>query len=140
MGKDVIEMDPAEEFLSHYGVKGMHWGIRRDPNTGVRPIAKALDSSRFGRMANANAEKRMSKQRSSAWYKSRGLSNPNSRVSRVLDDLDIPGRPNRRSNTMSDAQKRRESPLPVKVGIAAVGAILAVQGARTIRAIRQEYY
>jgi hypothetical protein len=66
----------TDEFLAHYGVKGMHWGIRRDPETGVRPIAKALDSSRFGRMANKNAERRMSKQRSSAWYKSRGLSKP----------------------------------------------------------------
>jgi hypothetical protein len=26
-------LDPVDEFLAHYGVKGMHWGVRRDRGT-----------------------------------------------------------------------------------------------------------
>lgn len=46
-----------EEFLAHHGVKGQKWGIRRDPRTGIRPIASTLDKSRFGRLAKANADR-----------------------------------------------------------------------------------
>ena len=48
-----------EDFLEHHGIKGQRWGIRRDPKTGIRPIAKTLDKSRFGRAANANAQRSM---------------------------------------------------------------------------------
>jgi len=54
--------DIGEEFLEHYGVKGMHWGITRDPQTGVRPIAKSLDESRFGSAAKKNTQRYMDKQ------------------------------------------------------------------------------
>lgn len=49
--------------LEHVGVKGMRWGVRRDKTTGVRPIAAKLNDSRFGKMANANAQRYMDKQR-----------------------------------------------------------------------------
>lgn len=44
----VIVNDPAEEFLAHYGVKGMKWGVRRDGPDGV--------SSRTNRDARKDAE------------------------------------------------------------------------------------
>lgn len=35
--------DSVEDFLAHYGVKGMRWGVRKDPETGSsRPSAKLL--------------------------------------------------------------------------------------------------
>lgn len=46
-----------EDALAHFGVKGMKWGVRKDPKTGVRPIAKALDSSKFGALSKANVER-----------------------------------------------------------------------------------
>jgi hypothetical protein len=61
--------DVGEEFLEHYGVKGMHWGIRRDPKTGIRPIAKSLDESRFGTAAKKNAQRHMDKQTARATKK-----------------------------------------------------------------------
>lgn len=50
------------EFLEHHGVRGQKWGIRRDRRTGVRPIARTLNDSAFGRLANANAQRYMNKQ------------------------------------------------------------------------------
>ena len=64
----------VNEALMHYGVMGMHWGIRRDPKTGIRPIAKSLDQSRFGKMAKANANRHMRKQNTRAAAK--GISGP----------------------------------------------------------------
>lgn len=29
----ISSIDRGEEFMAHYGVKGMHWGIRKDPET-----------------------------------------------------------------------------------------------------------
>lgn len=55
-------MAEVDDFLAHYGVKGMKWGVRRNSDTGVRPIAKTLDESKFGRAANANAKRYMAKQ------------------------------------------------------------------------------
>jgi len=46
-----------ELYLEHYGVRGMHWGIRRDPKTGVRPIAKALNEGPAGRASKANVDR-----------------------------------------------------------------------------------
>ncbi len=54
--------EAGEEFLEHYGVLGMHWGIRRDPKTGIRPLAKSLDESRLGKLAKSNAQRHMNKQ------------------------------------------------------------------------------
>jgi hypothetical protein len=36
--------------------------LARNPRTGVRPIAKKLDQSRFGKVANSNAQRYMDKQ------------------------------------------------------------------------------
>lgn len=47
----------VDDFLAHYGVKGQKWGVRRDPQTGVRPIARTLDRSKFGQKAHSNANK-----------------------------------------------------------------------------------
>lgn len=51
-----------EAALEHHGVKGMKWGVHRDPHTGVRPLARTLHNSRFGQHAVKNAEKHMAKQ------------------------------------------------------------------------------
>ena len=70
-------VDLGEDFLAHYGVPGMHWGIRKDPDKystrrgadGVRPLARTLDQSRFGKLANANANRYMRKQNTRALAK-----------------------------------------------------------------------
>lgn len=46
-----------DAYLEHYGKKGMHWGVRRDPKTGVRPVAARLDRSAVGRASKANADR-----------------------------------------------------------------------------------
>lgn len=51
--------DLVDEFFEHYGVRGMHWGIRRDEKTGVRPLAKTLNDSRLGKAANRHARNSM---------------------------------------------------------------------------------
>lgn len=45
-------MDPTEEFLEHFGVKGMQWGVRKDRTTGVsRKVDKDArkDAEEFAR-------------------------------------------------------------------------------------------
>lgn len=54
---DIDSREIGEEFVEHFGVKGMHWGVRRDPDTGVRPIAKSLDEGPFGRAAKRNVDR-----------------------------------------------------------------------------------
>ena len=42
---DHISVDLGEDFLAHYGVKGMHWGIRKDPvpnANSMKEISKAV--------------------------------------------------------------------------------------------------
>lgn len=46
-----------EAFLAHHGVKGQRWGVRRDPKTGIRPIAKTLNDSSFGRATQRNIDR-----------------------------------------------------------------------------------
>ncbi|MET0787212.1 MAG: hypothetical protein ABWY25_10945 [Paenisporosarcina sp.] len=58
--------ESGEDFVRHFGILGMKWGVRRDLDTGVRPIAKSLDESRFGKAANRNAQRHMSKQNAKA--------------------------------------------------------------------------
>lgn len=57
-------IDQVQSFLEHHGVKGQKWGIRRDRKTGVRPLAKTLDESRFGKASKANAERHNAKKSS----------------------------------------------------------------------------
>ena len=45
-----------EEALAHFGVAGMRWGVRRDPKTGIRPIAQTLNDSKFGQKSIQRAE------------------------------------------------------------------------------------
>lgn len=37
----VTHMDDVEDFLAHYGVLGMHWGVRKDPDGPSRNIDRA---------------------------------------------------------------------------------------------------
>lgn len=53
---EVSMSDAVENVLAHYGKKGMKWGVRRDPVTGIRPAATALDKSAFGKLANKRVE------------------------------------------------------------------------------------
>ena len=57
MSKDYLAQyrDEPKDIL-HFGVKGMKWGVRRDSKTGIRPIAKTLNDSRFGKKSIARAE------------------------------------------------------------------------------------
>ena len=48
----IIVVDDPDEFLEHYGVKGMKWGVRKDPSTGVsRKTSReaAKDAKEFAR-------------------------------------------------------------------------------------------
>ena len=49
-------VEESEGELSHYGKKGMKWGVRRGSD-GVRPIARTLNDSKFGKMSKANADR-----------------------------------------------------------------------------------
>jgi len=40
MDIDELLLEDGEEFLEHYGVKGMHWGVRRDPGADGRVGAR----------------------------------------------------------------------------------------------------
>lgn len=44
--------DTSEGFLAHYGVKGMRWGVRKDPKSGGKSSAKSSGPSK----ASKNAE------------------------------------------------------------------------------------
>ena len=77
----------VDDFLAHYGVMGMHWGIRRDPKTGIRPLAKSLDESRFGKMAKANANRHMRAQNTRA--AARGKKGPNKSTSNNPSRKDV---------------------------------------------------
>lgn len=50
----MADADDVNNFLEHFGVKGMKWGVRRGSD-GSRPIARTLDQSKFGKLAKANA-------------------------------------------------------------------------------------
>lgn len=56
------------EFLEHYGVKGMKWGVRRGSD-GARPIAKTLAKSKFGKAAEKNVERHAQRQEKRAGKK-----------------------------------------------------------------------
>lgn len=34
MSDEINSVELGEDFIAHYGVKGMHWGIRKDPGIG----------------------------------------------------------------------------------------------------------
>jgi hypothetical protein len=38
--------DPVEEFLTHYGVKGMHWGVRRNRSSSKAPGSPDAERAR----------------------------------------------------------------------------------------------
>lgn len=50
------------EYKQKTGAYNKPSSLKRDPNTGVRPIAKSLDESKFGKVANANAQRYMARQ------------------------------------------------------------------------------
>lgn len=124
MKNDFSSIDIGEDFMAHYGVKGMRWGVRRDPETGVRPIAKALDESWFGRVANANANRYMRKKNTKA--AARGDYGPHKSTSNNPDRKTV----NR--NAAIDAARAAGVNAPnqqrnqnlIKAGKAAVGVIL----------------
>lgn len=47
----------VDDFIAHYGKRGMKWGVRRDPVTGIRPIAQTLNDSKFGKAAQKNVNR-----------------------------------------------------------------------------------
>lgn len=53
----IIDEEDYVDYIEHVGVKGMKWGVRRNPKTGIRPIAKTLNDSRFGRAAQKNVDR-----------------------------------------------------------------------------------
>lgn len=53
----------VDDFLEHFGVKGMKWGVRRNPKTGARPIAKSLSRGPVGKLARANVNAHYARKR-----------------------------------------------------------------------------
>lgn len=53
----VDDKPSIDDAMEHFGVQGMRWGVRRNPDTGVRPIATALNDSKFGKVSIANADR-----------------------------------------------------------------------------------
>lgn len=83
----------SEEFIQHYGKKGMKWGVK---------------NSKFGRGVKKGKDK-------------------------FLDDLDLPGRPNRRSNRLTPEQLLKENSGKAKAGKILAASILAAIGTIQIR-------
>jgi len=58
---DDVEIDPnVEEFLTHFGVKGMHWGVRKDrgsstPAPRAKPSTDAARAEKISAKAEAGA-------------------------------------------------------------------------------------
>ena len=44
MSKDHSSVDLRKDFMAHYGVKGMHWGIRNDPVPTANSYKGIIDS------------------------------------------------------------------------------------------------
>ena len=65
--------DVIDNILEHHGVKGQKWGVRRNSSTGVRPIARTLNDSRFGQNSIRRAESHMTKQNQRAALKTTRL-------------------------------------------------------------------
>lgn len=53
----MITDEEIGSFLEHHGVRGMKWGVRRNKQTGVRPIAKTLNDSRLGKLSKRNVDR-----------------------------------------------------------------------------------
>lgn len=47
----IAQSQSVQDFLEHFGVRGMRWGVRRDPRTGIRPLAKTISESKPGQVA-----------------------------------------------------------------------------------------
>jgi hypothetical protein len=54
--------EELEAFLEHHGIKGQRWGIKRNPKTGVRPLAKTFNN-KFGSIARKNVNAHYSRRR-----------------------------------------------------------------------------
>lgn len=51
----------SEDYLMHYGVKGMKWGVRHDPNPNYSDTQRQRDRDIYGRTAERRINKSMNK-------------------------------------------------------------------------------
>lgn len=106
--------EDEDGYLEHYGIRGMKWGVRKQ-------LARR----------NSNSKHFKAYMRGSLGDKNKSLKD------KILDDLDIPGRPNRRSNTISDEQKAFENSKTVKAGQLLLAAALAAYGGYRLNQLRK---
>lgn len=104
-----------KDYLEHFGVKGMKWGSRTK-----RPSTRKVKS-----FVNSDVERRR-----------KTMSVGRRMANRLLDDLDIPGRENRRTKRMTKEQLAWENRPTAKAGKLAVAALLAANGGLTLAALR----
>ena len=97
-----------EVYLEHWGVKGMRWGVRNRSNKMARNHLNR--TAKVGKLARKAKDK-------------------------FLDDLDLPGRPNRRSNRLSPEQLAKENSTASKIGKIAVATGLLAYGALNLSQI-----
>lgn len=110
----------VQAFLEHSGVKGMKWGIRKGPD-GVRPAAKALDESWFGRLSKKNTERYVNK-------KMRKASGEKKR----FEDLT----PEEKKQHASDVKKMGLGIAAVVIGAAATKLILSQHKSMKIKDVK----
>lgn len=114
-------IDSDEEFLQHFGVMGMHWGVRKDRPTFTKQEKRENRAQKYEKRATdyqnsidvLNAKKQ-------TWYNSRGIKK------NIKDLTELKNR------AVADAERKRQGKLSsgqrkVAIGTAVVGAYIGTK-------------